>query len=377
MLDVVLHGVDLMQGHAPLDPPVDGAGLVLGKIVAGLGAQEHEDLLERILALRHLLAGEPRHLAEHMGRKGNQLGRHLGRRQLKVHETGGDGAAGHAVILGGFRALHHDHAALALDGPHPQGAVTAGAGEDHADGPVVLILGQRAEEKVNGQAAAARGGGLQQLEGAAEKGHVAIGGDDVGAVGAHHHAVLDLEHLHAGVALDQVGEDALVVRSQVLHQDKGHARVDIGRHAREKRLERGQSAGRGADADNRKPGRIPLGRCRCGCGRRGGGVCLVAPGPARCVGCEGRVVFFSCHGGLPGPVQMFFEQQPSRQEGSPIPPLPECNLTPGARQGLTLTLEKSSHCPFQTRRSLPCPATAAPWAGCGQRSLPSPGNPPC
>ena len=92
--------------------------------------------------------------------------------------------------------------------------------------------------------------GFQQLERAVQKGHVAVGRDDVGAVGLHHHPVLDLEDLHAGVAPDEVGEDALVVRGQVLHQDKGHAGIGVGGHAGKEGLEGRQPPGRRADADD-------------------------------------------------------------------------------------------------------------------------------
>jgi hypothetical protein len=78
-----------------------------------------------------------------------------------------------------------------------------------------------------------------------------VGRDDVGAVDRHRHAVLDLEDLHAGVAPDQVGEDALVVRGQMLHQYEGHAGIGVRRHAGEKRLKRSQAAGGGAHADHR------------------------------------------------------------------------------------------------------------------------------
>ncbi len=51
VLDVAVHRFDLVDGHAPLDAAVDGARLVLGKVVAGLGAQQDEDLLQRVLGL--------------------------------------------------------------------------------------------------------------------------------------------------------------------------------------------------------------------------------------------------------------------------------------------------------------------------------------
>ncbi len=90
------------------------------------------------------------------------------------------------------------------------------------------------------------------MQRAVQKGHVAVGRDDVGAVGPDLHPVLDLEDLHPGVALDQVGEDALVVRGQVLHQDKGHAGIDVGGHGGEEGLKGRQPPGRSADADDGK-----------------------------------------------------------------------------------------------------------------------------
>ena len=45
IFDVVVDPLDLVDGHAALDAAVDGARFVLGKVVAGLGTQQDEDLL--------------------------------------------------------------------------------------------------------------------------------------------------------------------------------------------------------------------------------------------------------------------------------------------------------------------------------------------
>src|ERR1019366_8569839 len=55
--DVVVDHVDLVNGHAPFDAAVDRAWLVLGKVVAGLGAQQDEDLLQRALGLGRIDGG--------------------------------------------------------------------------------------------------------------------------------------------------------------------------------------------------------------------------------------------------------------------------------------------------------------------------------
>jgi hypothetical protein len=67
-------------------------------------------------------------------------------------------------ILGRFGVLGHDHAALALDRPHAQRTVAAGAGEDDANRPFVLILGQRAKEENQSAGAGRAARRFQQLQ---------------------------------------------------------------------------------------------------------------------------------------------------------------------------------------------------------------------
>jgi hypothetical protein len=50
--------------------------------------------------------------------------------------------------------------------------------------------------------------------------------------------------VHVVVGPDQVGEDALAVRGQMLHQDKGHARISVCGHAGKEGLKRRQAPGR-------------------------------------------------------------------------------------------------------------------------------------
>ena len=49
--DVLTQPFDLVDGHAPLDAAADGVLLVLRKVVAGLGAQQDEDLSHRVFGL--------------------------------------------------------------------------------------------------------------------------------------------------------------------------------------------------------------------------------------------------------------------------------------------------------------------------------------
>lgn len=92
-----------------------------------------------------------------------------------------------------------------------------------------------------------------------------VGRDDVGAVGPHHHPVLDLGDPHPGVALNQIGEEALVIRRQVLHQHKGHIRIGRDGHPGKEGLEGRQPPGGRANADDGERG----GGDDPGCRRRG------------------------------------------------------------------------------------------------------------
>ena len=260
-----------MHGHAALDAAVDGARLVLGEVVARLGPQQDEDLLQGIFQLGRGDARRPGEgLAEGVGRIGHELGGHLGRRQHEVHQPCGEGALGHAGKLGGLRGLGHGHAAFALDGPQAQGAITPGAREHDADGPFPLVLGQGAEEEVDGETLTARCRRLQQLQGAVQEGHVPARRDDVGAVGLDHHPIPHFEDIHAGVAPDELRQEALVIGGQVLDQYKGHAGIRLGGHAREEGFKSTQPARRGADAHDGKRVRwLPYG----GVGERRGGGC--------------------------------------------------------------------------------------------------------
>jgi hypothetical protein len=50
--DILVQSLDLVDGHAPLDAAGDGALLVMGEVVTGLGAQQQEDLFQRVFGYR-------------------------------------------------------------------------------------------------------------------------------------------------------------------------------------------------------------------------------------------------------------------------------------------------------------------------------------
>ena len=93
---------------------------------------------------------------------------------------------------------------------------------------------------------------FQQLQRAVQKSHVTVGGDDIGAIFLYRHAILGFKDLHARKALNNFTEYAFMIRRQVLHQNKRHIGIDIGRHAGKKGFKSCQPARRSAYADNGK-----------------------------------------------------------------------------------------------------------------------------
>ena len=247
---IVVQPLDLVNGHPPFDAAPESASLVLGEVVASLGAQQQKDFFQRIFGFLDRRRGRKGCFSERVRDVSDKLCWHFGRRQHIIHQSGGNGATRHAVVFGGFGILRHRHAAFGLDRSHALSPVATSAREYDADGPLVLVEGQGAEEKVNWKALAARFGRFQQLERAVYKGHVPVRRNSVGAVGLDRHTVRNLEDLHTGIAPDQLGKNALVVWSQVLHQDEGHAGIGVGRHAGKEGFKRRQPSGRCADADN-------------------------------------------------------------------------------------------------------------------------------
>ncbi len=141
------------------------------------------------------------------------------RRGDQVGQTGIDGAAGHAVELGRGRLLHQHHAGFFLDGPQADGAVRAHAGEDDADAQLLPVLGQGAQEEIDGEAQAAGRRRFEQVQHPVQDRHVLVGGDHVDAVRLDLHPVLDLDNLHGGDALEEFGHDPLVGRVEMLDDD--------------------------------------------------------------------------------------------------------------------------------------------------------------
>ena len=132
-IQVVGDAVDLMNAHAPLDPSVQGALLVLREIRSGLRPEHEQDLFERALTLdvEYLpdLHGSARERCEQSLSQFVGGGDDVGQRCIQR-------AAGHAVELGRPRFLYRGQSAFFLDVTQSRRTVRAHARQNDAD-PVV------------------------------------------------------------------------------------------------------------------------------------------------------------------------------------------------------------------------------------------------
>ena len=153
ILRVLLQPVQLVQDHAAPDAASQRVGLVQTEVNARRPPQQRQNFVEAVLdrGLRRLFragfggfgGGDVRMAADAREFFGDLFGR-----EREVHAPGGDGAARHTVVLGGFRFLREGDPALGLNRFQPQRAVGGRARKDDADGACALIFRQRLQESV-------------------------------------------------------------------------------------------------------------------------------------------------------------------------------------------------------------------------------------
>lgn len=177
----------------------------------------------------------------------NLLG-HLGRECDHVRAACCDGVLGHRVELRRLRLLHHDKAALGLDGLQADRAVRSHAGKHDADGSLAELAGERTEQNIDRQPHAARSRRFVQVQCAARHGQFGIRRDHIHRVGFDGLHLRDLVNGHGGRALQKLPQQRLVRRVHVLHDDIGEAAR--GRDMTEELLQRLESARGGAEADD-------------------------------------------------------------------------------------------------------------------------------
>jgi len=238
-----------VQRQTPLDPPRDGARLVVGEVDAVLVAQQAQDRRDAGVLLVALAAGigdraqaGPR-LAEPRDRVGDGLGReHL------IDGAGRQRAERHAVEAGRVGTLHEDHAAGAADLLDPPRAVAAAARQHDGDGALGDVVRQRAEEQIDRHGQPVPRVAIVQHQPPIADHHLFHRRQQVDRVGLHRHVVLGQPHRHRRAPRQQLVHEALEIRRQMLQDDEGHA--GVGRQVAEQPFERLEAARRCADADD-------------------------------------------------------------------------------------------------------------------------------
>ena len=179
-------------------------------------------------------------------------------REHEIRQACLDHAPGHAVKFGCLRLLRDDKPAALLHSLDAVRAVRPRAGEDDHNGMLVLLLGERGEEHVDGVVERARGI-VREAERTVLHRHEFFGRDEIDGVRFHLHAVFRLRHGHAGILGEDIGHKALVVRGKVLDHHKAQPAVVW--HMAEKLLQCLQPAGRRAQANDERVHNIRVSSC--------------------------------------------------------------------------------------------------------------------
>lgn len=250
VLDVARHGIGLHHLHASLDPAHEGLFLVLAEVVSDFRADQAADRLQvpgqvlaraigSLAALRRAQVGE----------MGQQPRRHTFDGKHVVDESRGGGTRGHATHGDMVEAGLGEHEATAvLHRVQPACAIAAAAREHDRHGVVALVLGERSEEGIDRPAVLPRWRWLAQLQHPMLDGERGVRRNHIDVVAFDDRAIRRFQHRHVGAPADEFGQQAALVRRQVLDQDEGN--VLIGFHVPEEGPVRLQPAGRGADTDD-------------------------------------------------------------------------------------------------------------------------------
>jgi hypothetical protein len=251
--EVVVDRRAVLQLHAPHEPPHDGGALVAREVVARARSQELEQALQRELAV--FVDGEARVRRADQGKELLAVTcevceprRELLHREDDIRHARRDHGPRHGIVQGFLGVLHEDHAAGLLHGARAEGTVRAAAGQDHDE--AIAVLGERAEEDVDGRALTARLGERHGRDRARRELELVARRDQVDTVGPQRMPrMLECHDRHRRALCEYRRQLALVRRRQMQHDDVCQAK--IGRQCMEEVAQRLDTAGRGADADRR------------------------------------------------------------------------------------------------------------------------------
>ena len=133
----------------------EGAVLVVREVHSG-GAPHQPEYLGQFRIPRRLNRLPRLDAGPGIARDGRQLPRDSGRRQHKIHHTGGDGASRHAVELRGSHFLSEGDTARGLDRLQAQRPIRCGSRQNHAERLAAAVCRQGAEKRVDRHVAATR-----------------------------------------------------------------------------------------------------------------------------------------------------------------------------------------------------------------------------
>ena len=218
--------VDLLQRHTPRDPALDGGLPVMGEVHARGGAQQREDLVgDAAIGRRRLLRDGLHQTDVRMTGDPRQLARDVLGTQDEIHAARRDRGARHAVMAGGVFLLREGDPSLGLDGFDPEGAVGGRAGQNDSDRAGLQAVRERPEEVVHRHVTPVglSPGGESKMS--VVELHHAVGRNHVDLVGLDPHRARGLADRHARVAGEDLRQQTLMCRVQMLDDDEGHARV--------------------------------------------------------------------------------------------------------------------------------------------------------
>ncbi len=244
-----------MQYHAPHDPPPDRRIAIRGEVDTERRAQERKDPTEaRFVVDRRHAATRFRHRHVGVPRNTGKLARDLLRRHDHVDAAAAYRRNRHPRVFRRLLPLGEGDPARGLDVLEAERAVGAGPRENHSDGGALPIFGKRSQERIDGKVRAGRVAPRPQLQDALLDRHRRIAGDDVDAVRLDGHAVRGFVHRHRRSPGEDAFELALARGIEVLDEYECHA--GVARNGLEQLADCLESAGRGADGDDRERGAV-------------------------------------------------------------------------------------------------------------------------
>ena len=139
-----------MNFHSPFDAAVHRIFFIERKVVPGIGPQQENDFFERAFVFN--LWGRRWFDGRDVFKDRNELFGQLAGRSYHIGPHRIDGISGHAVKPCCFWFLHHHDPVFFFDGLDSQTAVGAHARKDNTDGKLLMVVGKRAQEKINRKA---------------------------------------------------------------------------------------------------------------------------------------------------------------------------------------------------------------------------------